>query len=1587
MTRESSPEPTPRRPGRPSRRGVLPWTLFAVVFIVLTVVIAAWTGRPPPLVVKLPDVARAADLDENAVETHLRELTRFPSRMSGSPGARRAFDYIRARLGEMGIPPSETSVQEIAVAVPVTRRCVLRVGDTGREIPLHPLWPNLVRTCRTPRDGIEGPLVDIGKATEAEMNGVPIRGAVVLVDWDSGAEWLGVQEFGGRAVIFTGERKAPGVLARKKMLTVPADIPRYYADPAASRALREIPETARGSVVLFCDTQWENVPAWNLLVRIAPGATARHDDPESTSPIVFQAYYDSISMVPDLAPGAEQACGAAVLLELVRSLRTLPEPPPRPLYALFTSAHGQAMAGITAFVRDLAETIDRHPDGGEGLLAEMGRPGLFVGLDLSSRSNRIGVFAFGGFRGENEHYLRPRFSTLGQQLDNFVDSFRNPDLPEEERLPDAFIDCINPTSGRGWWTYFPYRTAFESEIPNLAGFPAVSLVSLDDERRYVDTPHDTFETLRPERLFSQIRRIHGERAGLVDLALAFAYWRGPFVSRRMESKIAAIRGRTVWLDQERDYTPSEPLRGAAVVLKTGRGDKHFHGLRGIPLVLTDERGRFDIDGLCDITGNAQFQRVRLEAYGLAGDRFVSENPEAIREYASILRDGAGGSHRSLDGSVLYAVDQSRPGEYPFETEIRRRVQHLNLVVFPCRPVTLAGLTEPRGFISLTDLQILDASTDSPPFEWGISKAESFLGDPEENCMTVWADPNLRVRLTLGFGFQERRLILINNSPEDPRGTGYVLNELRTIPSWILEGAESMGYLDEWRLTRFEEEGINNPRVRKIHEEAAGYLREARAALDRLEYGRYRRAAEQGWALESRAYGELLRMANNMIRGVIFYLALLIPFSYCLERLLLASATIRGRITGMVVIFAGTFAILALVHPAFRFTLTPMLVLLSFVILVLGVTVGAMVLGKIDALLRERKHAVSGLHEDHLDVGSVTTRAVDLGIANIRRRPQRAFLTALTITLVTFTLLSFTSLVPELGISRLRHPEGVPLYRGLLVRDRNWAPLPNPLYDSLRRNFAGNPQGAVAARAWFFSDYVGFGSNIDLIVPDDSPGARARGGPGERIFGVPALVGLEPSEARITGIDRALLAGRWFRPSDEEGVILPLHVAETLGLRSEDLDRPGPPPFVRIFGREIPLLGIIDDGQVDEIRDIDGEPLTPVDFARQQFEDAQATEEEVIDTLKEYVHRPCAQVAFVPLEFARRIGGSIRSIAVIPGPSEDPRTAAESFVRRSNLTMLVSADGEVSLYASLNRSRISAAGHILVPLFLGCAMVLGTMLGSVYERRGEIFVYNSVGLSPSHVSSLFLAESAVYALMGAAVGYLLGQMTSRILLATGWLPGLTLNYSAGSAIFVAVLTMAIVLLSTIYPARQAFRAAVPEERSEVLFESGGGEEGRDRMSVYLPFVASASAIPAMLAYMYEYLDGMQGVSSGRIATEDLAAAVEQTGTGDRIPVLHFRAWLAPFDLGVSHHAVLRVVFREDAGVHQAHLEAVRQSGDQQNWRRLTPWFVMAMRKQLLLWRILPREEIRRYERLAGELFPGLDGGEAGTPRDEADPRNG
>ena len=137
---------------------------------------------------------------------------------------------------------------------------------------------------------------------------------------------------------------------------------------------------------------------------------------------------------------------------------------------------------------------------------------------------------------------------------------------------------------------------------------------------------------------------------------------------------------------------------------------------------------------------------------------------------------------------------------------------------------------------------------------------------------------------------------------------------------------------------------------------------------------------------------------------------------------------------------------------------------------------------------------------------------------------------------------------------------------------------------------------------------------------------------------------------------------------------------------------------------------------------------------------------------------------------------------------------EELITRISFHIYASINGERYVFSSTGMTAVQGATNVFIPLLIASLIVLNTMLGSVYERTREIEIYSSVGLAPSHIGALFMAESCVYAVLGAVSGYVIGQTIAKVVTAFDLLQGLNLNYSSMATVGSTGLVMVVVLLS-------------------------------------------------------------------------------------------------------------------------------------------------------------------------------------------------
>jgi len=342
----------------------------------------------------------------------------------------------------------------------------------------------------------------------------------------------------------------------------------------------------------------------------------------------------------------------------------------------------------------------------------------------------------------------------------------------------------------------------------------------------------------------------------------------------------------------------------------------------------------------------------------------------------------------------------------------------------------------------------------------------------------------------------------------------------------------------------------------------------------------------------------------------------------------------------------------------------------------------------------------------------------------------------------------------------------------------------------------------------------------------------------------------------------------------------------------------------------------------------------------------------------YQHISGDLTVIVPYRTLLATGGHLKSAAVLPASGTATEAEARRLVDRFGLTLFSGEPEGTYLNNAGDTMSYSGVPNIIIPLFISVFIVLNTMIGSVYERKREIGIYTSVGLAPSHVSFLFIAEAVAFAVLSVVLGYLLAQTSARLFSGTSLWAGITVNYSSLSGVAAMLLVILVVLVSVIYPSRVAAQIAIPDvNRSWTL-----PDPKQNVIEITLPFLVKFNEQPSCGGYLLSYFKGHQDISHGLFSTGDIDLSFEPPAAGKaagNLPALEdgylrisTRVWLAPFDFGIMQQVEIRFEpAKEEAGFLAICVRLHRQSGEANAWGRVNKAFINELRKQLLVWRSL------------------------------------
>jgi ABC-type antimicrobial peptide transport system permease subunit len=1435
---------------------------------------------------------------------HMSILSSFDSRVTGYSGCEAAAEYIESIFRSLNLT---VITQSYNVTVPVDHGATLTIlSPVNKVFSAYTLWPNYVQSSPTPPEGLMGKLVDVRDGELSDFDGKEIAGNIVMMNFNSGNNWIRAANFGAKAVIFVEPEMTTRVEAESKFVRIPLYLPRIYISRDVGAYLRSLGENI--IVNIKTNMRYETTKAKNI-IGIATGSIANEN-------IIVAAHYDTWSIIPSLAPGADETAGISLLLELARLFSE--NKPTRNVWFVALSGHWQALAGAREFVEEYYFKDE--------VLGGKRKIWMFIGLDFSSDSDVIGVLWRGYMYNYGSIAVLSKFSWIEKEIFQVI-------LPAlEEQFNISFKKIVE--NGFNWpWTAgsLPDQAyMLDSEPACITRGIAFTLRTTRNAYRLTwGHPFSNMGTVKKENLKPQMLTAAGIIYHFVNVPTINIKWEDvspyrvymPYTGAALAGFVT-IQGKVLEYDIITGWYKYVPK---SLVIATSKPGSIYPFADMI--TYADENGTFIFKG-CGM------------GYAISG--WSLELSMRLTTEVSIPGVGyyiTAFVFNSTTGQIIYAPNLGQFGAQTisFWSNADRHPCPANTVVFRSSSAVIFDLIDPER---LSKMAIWDARVPDKTFVWSLMNLRLLnfkdLGEYLFQCtmisrkdgiIMIFLPPESRFIVLLDAGYK-RSIQLINASAECPEGAGYFLKsgEQLSFTYTIKHLVRDFIYVSAKRYETLNASFIRSPLGDLSFKKTWEYYNNAVEAFSQKRFSAAYQNMISAWLWAILFYSETMRLINDVSYMLSFFFIISVAFIFLFERLVF-SATGRKRLLALIVLMTIMILALYLVNPSLRLASSPLVGILGIILLFFLGFVLFTVISEVQNIMYYLRGTFIGRHFMEAKKIATFSLMLDVAVRNMRKRRTRSFLVSITILAITFGMASLSSASLLVSVSGGEKPQKG-AYNGLFIKRGDIRPS-NYLGDMIPIYVMGivPSDGIVSVRAWYYPATDKGMVSADIIGRNGS-------------FSVLAALGLSAGEAKINPtINYSIIEGRWFNEWDYEACMLSQKISALLNVKVNDV--------VEWCGAHLRVVGIYDEKILDANHtDLDGRLITPLDpnniadlcMASVPYES--------------FTPLSWGSIIVVPYRLAISLWkANIASISVkIENPQVISRLANE-IAMTLDVEVYSSFNGQVKSYSRLLRGTWQGLA-IIFPLIIGAGTILNTMLGLVQERKKEIEIVSSLGLSPRGIMELFFSEALVYAIVGALFGYLAGVGIQSLLIKTNILPtDFTLNYSSlfvALTIFVAIF---VTLLSTIIPSYKASAIVTPslERRWKISTKPINGE-----WSITLPLTLEDKETKSIILFLSEFFKAY--------TVEGPNFVVREINVNPQDLAIHLTVALKPYDAGVTQEATFFIqATRERERVkYHTFLRLKHLTGPRTVWINSNYSFIDAVRKQLLIWRSLKEDEKARYK---------------------------
>jgi len=1432
-------------------------------------------------------------LDLEQIKEYVHYFSSLGTRVDGYKGNLEAGDFIERTFSKY---LDNVIIQNYSAAIPYDEGSYI-ILNNSLKINAYALWPNGAQTSKTPEEGITGHLIYVGDGDLSDFDGLNVTDSIILMDFNSGMNWINAAKLGVKAVIFIAPDETNAYESLTKSSPVPIYFPRLFVNQSSGILLKDA--ASKGvPVTVHSRIQWREIYGRNI-IGVLNGTSYPNDI------IIVSAHYDSWSVTPALSPAAEDSISISILLELARILSK--NRPARTFWFVAMSGFWEGLIGPASFVE---ENLFSQANGRES------RIWMQIALDISSETASLDALYTGGDTsnyphsflnwGENPSSAQRYMSWITPKIRNYL---------SRAGIPGEAVS-FNFRGSYDWGTQTkPYLLA--SEVVSQTGTLGFTLRTQYSARNFWFTPLNDTKYINWRNVGYQANVIQAIVEGFAkDEDWPFDW--SAIAPQRM--RVAAgttlsfitLYGRVVEFNSSISWYTAVPKALVRMCTPAYNNFLYWHFL--IRHRIADENGNFKFYGL-----TAYHYTWKFDAW-----KFNQSDGSII--YA--IDNGIYGTLTGMSGGIR---DTAQPVGHPWQ---------ILLPIFKCKPITLFDIRNPKDSSKsqLPDLRMLTSfksiSTVISVYDYETRSIPVFYGTyyaPAYDLAVVFVVPSSRVVLSFNMIGKMPMLILTNSTIENTEGSGYFVNKPLTITYTAYRAAKDLFYVAYGRYMAMKKHFVVAPGAEKYLSKAEELIKSSTEDLVRLNYSKGYSKALLALAYASQAYSDqVMPLVNDATASILFFSFLIIPFSIFFEALVF-HASGNKRILTIAIIMSLVFGIFYFIHPAFTVMSNSTMAILGVGMALFTLFIVWIFIGQVNDILVRSSEEKLGVHAVRGETIYAVIHSLSVAVDNMRRRKLSTLLTfGIILSLaIANTALTSTSIGAGIQFSNVYGSNFVD-YNGILIKS-SYAIPPDILDEPLIRLIEGISENnyTVNPRVWCYPPAkYSYGAVCTII----SQGGTLSDKP--FIF-----LGLTDKESD-------LLFKKWVNGTSHllgfHSAIITQNLAEMLKLKVGDEFSVLGVPF------NFTVVGILHEDFVAP-SDFDGLSIIPINQIY-----SQTISKYPLLTQPGAIPQPAehSSLIIIPWKTAYELGGYIASISILPehdAEYDELLKLAERITLATGRTTFIGYEG--STQALTRITTYSLLGYnVLIPLLIISSFsIANRLIGNVRMRLREIYVYSSVGLSPRGALMMFLTESLAYAFIGSILGYLFGFAFNQVSLSI--LPEeFAFNYSSLFIIISLGILILACLLSSIYPSIIASRMITPsfERRWKISTKPIG-----DVWTLQFPFkLTDIEEAKGVLRYLQEYFREM-GLERAayRIFTSPKLDSKAST--------LEMTVNLTPLELGVTQKATIK--FSEEAGTYIFNCILERKSGDYNLWVTKSYYFIDDLRKQFLLWRSLPPDKRMKYMR--------------------------